>query len=235
MKRFDRPHMHRTPFVLTGIIAALMLGACSSVTIDEYQRSATDLEAHESIVLLGRRHSPDYETEPDLVDCVGKIISSNNSGIEVIGERQFVDQLYPWFEPRMAPLKPERLMQLRSNKALQARVTQMNIRYMVWIDGQTETTNSKGSIGCAIGPGGGGCFGFGSWDDESDYEASVWDYQQQKLVAKVSADAKGTSYMPAIILPIPMLARVQANACKGLGSQLRQIFNNETATPSNGG
>ena len=92
---------------------------------------------------------------------------------------------------------------------------------MVWIDGKTETRNSSGSMACSPGA---GCFGFGKWDDKSDYEASVWDYQDPKLVANVSAVAQGTSYMPAIVLPIPMLARVQANACNGLGAQLRSMF-----------
>ena len=36
---------------------------------------------------------------------------------------------------------------------------------------------------------------------------------------------QGTSYMPAIVVPvIPLLARVKANACKGLVIQLRVLI-----------
>lgn len=201
--------------------AVILLNGCASVTIDEHQSAATDLQAGQSIVVLGRRHSPNYETEPDLISCVGESIGSGDSGIRVIDEQEFVDQLYPWFEPRMAPLSPKRLRYLLKNPQVQSTLQRLNLKYMVWIDGKTETSNSSGSMACSPGA---GCFGFGKWDDKSDYEASVWDYQDPKLVANVSADAQGTSYMPAIVLPIPMLARVQANACKGLGAQLRNMF-----------
>lgn len=203
-----------------------LLSACTSVTIDEYQRSETQLGHQDQIVLLGRRHSPDYETEPDLVSCVGKVIAAQQSGVSVIPEKQFVDELYPWFEPRMAPMQPKRLAKLIKEPKLKEKIDALNVRYLVWIDGNTRTTSTRGSVGCAIGPGGGGCFGFGTWDEKSDYEASVWDYHKQSLVAKVSADAKGTSYMPALVVPIPLIARVQSNACKGLGAQLREIFIN---------
>ncbi|GAA6153432.1 hypothetical protein [Pseudoteredinibacter isoporae] len=221
----------KTPEYLIALLSLASLGACTSVTIDEYQNASTELGSNDRIVVLGRRHSAEYETEPDLISCVAKTISSNSSGVSVIPEKQFVDELYPWFEPRMAPMQPKRLAALIKEPKLKQKIDEFNLRYLVWIDGNTQTTNSAGSVGCAIGPGGGGCFGFGSWDEKSDYEASVWDYQKQSLVAKVSADAKGTSYMPALVVPIPLLARVQSNACKGLGSQLRDIF---VSDPSGG-
>lgn len=214
----------KAPECLIALLSIATLNACTSVTIDEYQNANAELGSNDRIVVLGRRHSAEYETEPDLISCVAKVISSSNSGVSVIPEKQFVDELYPWFEPRMAPMRPKRLAKLVQEPKLKQKIDDFNLRYLVWIDGNTETTNSSGSVGCAIGPGGGGCFGFGSWDEKSDYEASVWDYQKQSLVAKVSADAKGTSYMPALVVPIPLLARVQSNACKGLGSQLREIF-----------
>ncbi|MCV6626486.1 MAG: hypothetical protein OIF38_10325 [Cellvibrionaceae bacterium] len=213
---------------LLSLMAVILLGACSTVTIDEYQRSEAQLGAGERVVVLGRRHSPEYETEPDLISCVGKIVGAGNK-IEVIDEQQFMDQLYPWFEPRMAPLALSRLGQLKQKPALAKKLNKLGIRYFIWVDGSTRTVDSSANISCAIGPGGGGCFGFGVWDDKSDYEATVWDYQNQQLVAKISADASGTSYMPAVVVPIPLLARVQSNACKALGGKLRQVFSPETS------
>ncbi|MEJ2415660.1 MAG: hypothetical protein P8Y45_01750 [Exilibacterium sp.] len=105
---------------------------------------------------------------------------------------------------------------------------QFHVRYIIWVDGNTETTNSAGSIGCSIGTGGAGCFGFGTWDKESDYEVSIWDYKNLQTLGKISADASGTSYMPAVVIPIPLIARVQANACKGIGVQLRSFLKPET-------
>ena len=37
----------------------------------------------------------------------------------------------------------------------------------------------------------------------------------------VSADVSGTSFLPAIIVPVPLIARTQAKACKALADQLK--------------
>ena len=205
------------------LLCLLLCSGCTSVTVDEFKRGNANLEATDSVVVLGRRHSSDYETEPDLVECIGEEIASG-SGIKVIGEREFVDTLYPWFEPRLAPMSIRSLHRTAQRDDVAHILRNYDIHYIIWIDGHTETTNSAGSIGCSVGPGGAGCFGFGTWDKESDYEATIWDFDKGQVVGKISADASGTSYMPAIIVPIPLIARVQNGACEGLGTQLRKFL-----------
>ena len=209
-----------------GSLSLVLLGlnACTTVVIDEYRQSASPMQGGEAVVVLGRRHSSDYETEPDLVECIGDVLASGNSGIGVIPEQEFLDSLYPWFEPRTAPMNLKRLNRLVEQQDVAQAIADYHISYIIWVDGNTETTNSSGSIGCSIGAGGAGCFGFGTWDKESDYEASIWDYDKRQLSGKISAGATGTSYMPAVVVPIPMVARVQANACKGMGAQLRSFL-----------
>lgn len=205
-------------------VLALLSSGCTTVVIDEYRRSTGELALGDSVVILGRRHSSDYETEPDLIDCVGKTLHNPKSGVTVIPERQFVDAMYPWFEPRTAPMHIKSLDKLMDIPDVRDRMEKYGVKYIVWIDGSTETTSSAGSIGCSIGTAGAGCFGFGTWDKESDYEASVWDFRDQELSGKISADAQGTSYMPAIVVPIPLIARVQNNACKGMAAQLQEFL-----------
>ncbi len=204
----------------------LMLGlyGCTSVTIDETHQVNPRLQAGESVVLLGRRHASDYETEPDLVSCIGDVLSAGSSGIQVVPEQEFIDNLYPWFEPRTAPMSLKQLNRLVEKPQVAQQLSDYNVEYIIWLDGNTETTNRKGSITCSIAPGGAGCFGFGTWENQSDYEAMIWDYRQRQEVGKISVDASGTSYMPAVIIPIPIIARVQDNACKGIGTQLRNIL-----------
>ncbi|WP_346838905.1 hypothetical protein [Microbulbifer sp. SAOS-129_SWC] len=206
------------------IFALLLLNGCTTVVIDEYRRTNGELAKGDSVVILGRRHSSEYETEPDLIECVGDKLRDPELGVNVIPEQQFVDAMYPWFEPRTAPLHLKSLDRLMEEPEVRKRLEAFGVKYIVWIDGSTETTSSAGSIGCSISTAGAGCFGFGTWDNESDYEASVWDFRDQKLSGKLSADAKGTSYMPAIVIPIPLIARVQTNACKGMAAQLKQFL-----------
>jgi hypothetical protein len=208
------------------LMAILLLSACNSTTrIDEYQQNpATIMNSDDSVVILGRRHSSSHETEIDFVSCVGKSLSSGESALQVIPEQQFVDAMYPYFETSTAPMDVKNLDRLVQNPAIAEKFADFNLRFFIWIDGSTETTDKKGSISCAVGPGGGGCFGFATWDDEANYEASIWDFKNLQLTGKINAETQGTSYLPAIIIPIPMLARVQAGACKSLAQQLKTFL-----------
>ncbi len=205
----------------------LALTACTTVRVDEHRVTQSVIHGDEKIVVLGRRHASDYETEPTLVSCIGDLVESGETDVEVIDEQAFLDDFYPWFEPRYAPMRAKDMRRFLKNQELIKALDEKNVRYIVWVDGNTETTDSAGSIGCSISAGGAGCFGFGTWDKESEYEAEIWDYQTRKELGQISVDAAGTSYMPALIVPIPIIARVQANACKGIGTQLRTFFINE--------
>jgi len=215
---------HRRVLISILASALITLSACTSVNIDEY-KSQQDLSItqDESVVILGRRHSSNYETEPDLISCIGDVLKEGDS-IKVIPEALFVDDLYPWLEPRTAPLKVKDMPRILKQPLVQQAFERHKVRYIIWVDGKTETTDSSGSIGCSIGAGGAGCFGFGTWEKESDYVAKLWDFQRLENMGEISADASGTSYMPAIIVPIPIIARVQNSACKAVGLQLRNFL-----------
>lgn len=205
-------------------LACLLLAqACTTTTIDEFRQGATGIDAHESIVILGRRQGAAYETRAEFVQCVGERMGRGRDAVNVIPEQQFVDALFPWFEPRTAPLRSEDLQALMAQPLVTEKMGEFGIRYIIWLDGQTETTSRMGSISCAVGPGGGGCFGFGSWEDDSSFEARVWDVSSHTAVGTISADSNGQSYMPAVFVPIPLIARVEANACSSLAGQLKQF------------
>jgi len=206
----------------------LLLPSCTTVVIDQVQHQATNLKGGDSIVVIGRRSGSDYETEPELISCIGTVLSHGEEGINVIPENDFVDTLYPWFEARTAPTHVQALQRLISYEKIAKVIDDYNVHYIVWVDGNTEKTRGSGSISCGLSPTGVACFGFGTWDNKAEYEASIWDYRTKKLVGKVSSVADGTSYMPAIVVPIPLIAPVQADACKAMGKQLRNFFTNNS-------
>lgn len=204
---------------------------CTTVNVDQVQL-ATDIEltTDEAVVILGRHHSAEFETEPSLVRCVGNRVA--NLGVGVIPEDQFVNDFYPYFEARTAPLKPQKLKIMLESDLLKRSLDAIRLKYMVWIEGSTERTGQAGSMSCTITGAGGGCFGFGTWEDTSDYEAIIWDVTEFKEVARVSTDAVGTSYMPAFVVPVPLIARVQSSACEGLGKQLGAFLSGESTALS---
>lgn len=218
---------YRLALTLAG---ATLLQGCVTSTVDEvlYQGpKAEDLVGDASIVIMGRRHASDYETEPDFIECVGKHIQRRDDNIRVMSELEFMNELYPWFEPRTAPLRPADIQRMMDVPPVREKLASMNTEYMVWIDGETIRTGGAGSMTCGIGPGGAGCFGFGTWGNDSNYEATIWDFTDQEEVGRMSTQATGQSYMPAVVVPIPIIAPVQGTACDGLGDQLLEYFSAE--------
>lgn len=202
-----------------------VLTGCVTANVDEMTFDAPVAGMGEgSIVILGRRHAPDYDTEPDFIDCIGGHIGRGDAGINVIPEKAFVDAMYPWFEPRTAPLSIESVDRLMTLPSVASELSELDIQYMVWIDGRTQETNSSGSMTCGVGPTGAGCFGFGTWGTESEYEATIWNFGEGSEVGRMSAQTSGQSYMPAVVVPIPIIAPVQDTACESLGTQLLQYF-----------
>ena len=208
-------------------VLTCFLASCTSTTVDEFRQGETGIESDESVVILGRRQASDFETKSDFVECVGKGMSQGENAISVVPEREFVDAMFPWFEPRTAPLRATDLEQLLAEDVVAQKMNEFGIRYMVWVEGFTETTGRTGSISCTVGPGGGGCFGFGTWEDDANFDARVWDVNSLRNVGTINADATGQSYLPALVVPIPLIARVETNACNRLAAQLKDFVNGE--------
>lgn len=208
---------------------SLALHGCTTMTIDEFRQAPIELGDQESVVILGRRHSGQHETEPFLIDCIAKELDSGERNVNIIGEIEFINRLYPWFEPRTAPLNPERLRLMMDHPKIAAEIEAMNLHYIVWVEGSTERGDSAGAISCSIAPTGVGCFGFGTWEDDASYEIAIWDVTNFNSVAWLSASASGTSYMPAFIAPIPLIARVKSKVCESISDQVIQMFTENLA------
>ena len=211
--------------VTVGLVLFGVLTACTTINIDQIQlENDIDVVSGDAVVVLGRHHSAEFETEASLIRCLSNRLKSGTNNLVIISEEEFVDEFYPWFEARTAPLHPAKLRQTLDLPFVAKKIAELNVRFFVWVEGSTERTGSAGSMACSISPAGGGCFGFGTWEDTSEYETKIWNIDTMTEVARVSTDAVGTSYMPAFVVPIPLLARVEAAACQGMGKQLVKFF-----------
>ncbi len=216
-------------FVLV-IVATMLSSGCITSTVVDTRQSTTGIGEGESIVIMAKSYHLGNETEAKYINCVENAISRGSNGLRVIPNAQFVDSLFPWFEPRTAPAETKHLAKLMERPGVAEKIAAQGIRYIVWLDGDTERVAGGGSLSCAAGPGGGGCFGFAWWQNDADYEASVWDLQGLESAGTVSADVSGTSFMPALVIPLPFIARTQTKACKSLARHLHSfIVDDETA------
>ena len=224
IERKSNSHNSHTKLYSSLIMVALLAGCSATTTIDEYRPSdePIELNAGENVVVLGRRDAGHYETDRDFINCVSNRMRGADIG--VLPEQQFIDSIYPWFEPRTAPKGLPRLKRLMQDPLVKGQVEKQSVRYLVWLDGSTQTLDQGGSISCAIGPGGGGCFGFAQWDKLSVYEAIVWDMTNLQEMGRLRVDSEGTSYLIGAVAPIPLLTPVKSDACSSLGNQLKSFF-----------
>ncbi|MBL4826782.1 MAG: hypothetical protein JKY66_03560 [Spongiibacteraceae bacterium] len=208
---------------LLGFIFIVGLTSCVTTTIEKDRQAASVfLEPGSTIIVLGRRHNSEYETEPDFIECVAEHLNDGKGDMNVISEKNFVDLLYPWFEPRTAPLHVDGLHKLMRNEMVAETLTHLKPKYIIWVDGSTKTVEKMGSISCGIAIGAPvSCFGFGVWTDDSSYETSIWDFSGRFRMGRISTTARGQSYMPAVMIPIPLIAPVKSSACRGLADHLR--------------
>lgn len=205
-------------------LVTLFASGCITSRVENAREGLTGIEAGESVVIMAKSYHLGNETEEKYIRCVEKALARGSNGLNVIPHGEFVDSLFPWFEPRTAPAETKNLPKLMERPGVAQKIAAQGVRYIIWLDGDTERVAGGGSLSCAAGPGGGGCFGFAWWQKDSDYEAAVWDLVGLESAGTVSTDVSGTSFLPALVIPIPLIARTQARACKSLATQLRAFI-----------
>lgn len=205
-------------------LAALSVSACVTSRVEDAREGVTGIREGESIVIMAKSYHLGNETEAKYIRCIENALARGRNGLNVIPNGEFVDSLFPWFEPRTAPAETKNLAKLMERPGVAERIAEQGVRYIVWLDGDTERVAGGGSLSCAAGPGGGGCFGFAWWQSDADYNASVWDLEGLESAGTVTTDVSGTSFLPALVIPIPFIARTQAKACKTLANQLHSFI-----------
>lgn len=214
---------------LLALLAGPVLVACSTTSrLEPYKQTDAVLESGDGVVILARRHHATHEAEQDFVECISESLAGGDREISVHDSTDFEDKLYPWFEPSTAPLNIADMSELLDRPAVARQVEDTGVRFVVWLDGSTDRVASGGSITCAAGVGGAGCMGLAWWEDDARYDAAVWDIEQLNQSGTIHADVRGRSVMPAVVVPMPFIARPQAKACRGLTEQLEQFL----TTPS---
>ncbi len=221
--------LSRSAQLLVSIAGLTLLSGCVTSRVENSREGMTGIRANESVVIMAKSYHVGNETEDKYISCVESALGRGKNGLNVIPHRTFVDSLFPWFEPRTAPAETKGLPKLMKRPGVAARIREQGVRYIIWLDGDTDKVAGGGSLSCAAGPGGGGCFGFAWWQKDADYDASIWDLDELESAGTITADVSGTSFMPALVVPIPLIARTQAAACKGLANQLRAFIVSEEA------
>jgi hypothetical protein len=216
----------------TACLGIALLGGCMQARIEESREMATPISKGERVVILAKPQIEGAGAEDEFMDCIGDNLGGGRGALGVHDNNEFVDQMFPWFEPSTAPSRAEAMSALLARPGVADQVSKTGVRYVVWLDGSTRKIDGGGSLACGAAPGGAGCIGFGWWQKESAYEATIWDLKQAKSAGSVGTNVTGTSAIVGAIVPLPFIARVQATACNRMSNQLRSFFSGTDETPA---
>jgi hypothetical protein len=220
--------------ILIAIGATGILGGCMTARTDESREQQTQITREEAVVVLAKPQIEGATAEDDFMDCISAGLAKGKLPIRVQGNDDFVDQLFPWFEPGTAPSRAEGVSEVLARPGVSEAVARTGVRYIVWLDGSTRKTDGGGSLACGAAPGAAGCIGFGWWEKESAYEATIWDLKTAKSAGSVGTNVSGTSAIVGAIVPLPFIARVEATACNRITEQLREFFHGSGSAPGAG-
>ena len=108
--------------VTSAIAAGLLLSGCMQARIEESREMATPLAKGERVVILAKPQIEGAGAEDDFMDCVGSGLGGRN-GVAVHDNNEFVDRMFPWFEPSTAPARPEAVSALLARPGVADQVT----------------------------------------------------------------------------------------------------------------
>ncbi len=214
----------RTIMIRTAPALLVLLTGCMHARTDESRELPTAITKEESVVVLAKPQIEGAGAESGFLDCVGQHMKAGTTVIKVQNNKEFTDHLFPWFEPGTVPTRPEGVAAVLAQPGVSEQIAASGVRYVVWLDGGTRKTDSGGSLACGIAPGAAGCIGFGWWEKESSYEATVWDLKQSRSVGSIGTNVRGTSAIVGAIVPLPFIARVQGTACSRIATQLHSFL-----------
>jgi hypothetical protein len=226
------------------------LAGCIHVKIEQTRQVEAAVGAGESVVLVATPQTRGVNSENGFLDCLERQLggstasdamagaaaggaggsaptqtsSGNGRNYKLVSHQSFVDGLYPWLEPSTVVVDSDFASTLMAHPGVKERIAASGVRYVVAINGNTDVVDKSGSITCAIGPGGGGCFGVAFWKKRSGYEANIWDLERGVSLGTVGTDVTGNSVFIGALVPLPFVVPVQHTACTRMAGELQRFL-----------
>lgn len=166
----------------------------------------------------------------DTEDCLATRIAEVAPGVVVVRQREIRDALFPLLEPATQPGDEAQFAALLAREDVHDRLGDLGLRYLVAFAGGTVRGEWSGFVLCGAGYGGGGCLGFAWRGETTKVDAALWPVDGGPAPKREAAESGGTSVVPALGLPLPILARSGDEACRELGTRVARAIR-EPAPP----
>lgn len=127
------------------------------------------------------------------------------------------DSIFPLIEPATQPDSEKTFAALLARNDIRSRLLK-RMDFLVTFTGET-AEEIKGVILCERG-----CVGLAWINKDTRISVVIWDLQEQTSPSYHDSRVEGTTWIPAFILPIPLSARTEAEACNEISRQIVEFI-----------
>ena len=181
--------------ILFGFFSAmpLLTGCATTLDVHKVAEFPAQIENHEVIAILTTTNTPAVD---GAVGCISDAIKAAKPNVRIISPDEFRRTIFS-YRVTQEGKAAEYLTSLAKHPVIRKQMASMGIRYLISVDGATQSSADSLEGECV---GGGGFIGCG-WDRRTRLEVSVVDLKDARLAGKVHVSTSGTAGF--IIIPLP--------------------------------
>ncbi len=213
--------------VFTFIPVLLIHAGCVSTNVEGTMLTQKNTIEQGKVTVLSQSIAAGNETEKKFTKCVIKKIKAMLPQDSYLDNQEFINAMYPWFEPERFPSDIVQLRSILEKPLITEKINSLHVRYMVLLTGNTVDVNKKECGACSVAPLLVGMPGLATFDKQASYVIEIWDLKKQEAIVDLNVGGTSTIYMPIlpiVALPIPMGGDIQEASCKELGKQMQKFF-----------
>jgi hypothetical protein len=203
---------------LFGAIGAAALGGCVPVPagvtdfdVEDTLAGEVRLSSTELVTIL-----PRYAGADELSGCVAGKLQRSTLASHYYSADSFRDQLFPWFEPAVAPRSPEALAAVIGKPRVRERLAAIGVRYVISLQGYASERVAAYAGSMTVTA------------KTASLTATVMDLRDLRALGTVASRAAGEEF-PAVILPAYIVAPTQTEVCKAVAERLIAYFGGDEA------
>lgn len=194
------------------LVFIAVAGCATSAVRENHEKSKEISRLHKvAVIPLGKRSD-------DVTDCVKNTLQRICPALQFYPHEEFVDMLYPWFEPDTAPKSKEDLEALFKNRLVQERIASLDVRYVITISGGTSQSKFEGWMPDYFTLG----TGYQTAERKTDIYATVCDLKEATLPLTTESHRYQThKYLWWLVFPIYIYPAItETPACNEIGEKL---------------
>jgi hypothetical protein len=203
----------------------LVLASCGTSGQPDDAPAESDSDRAAFTVICSRTFVFDWEKQlkpiaPHFERELGESVQRKRPELRYLPRDQFCRAVFPNLPAEAAPLELKSLRSLLEKPEFRERLDRLNLRYIVYLGGQTEIDENHYWIGIYLIIG-----GVSTWEKKSELNAVIFDLRRPNGTRSLSGTAAGTAWV-AGVLPIVVgaPAHTEDRACEQISSALLQAL-----------